>query len=80
MWPAQQPHCVCGRDLGGAIGGAVVDDDDLDTDAFLAERGLERLTQEGLGLIGRDDHRHQRPVPALRVRRAHGATPSAGRL
>ncbi len=60
-------HRVCGgllaqclfRDVGGAVGGAIVDDDDLiarSVDRLLAQR-VQTARQRGCGLIGGNDDR-----------------------
>src|SRR5262249_45576196 len=64
---------------GGPVAGAVVGDEHLERDAFLAERAVERRGQVALGIVAGDDDADARgdrhsgrvvcPAPAIRNRR-----------
>jgi hypothetical protein len=55
----RDPRIAAG-DVGGAVGGAAVDDDDLEIRVRLPSEGLQ-ASADRLGLVpGRDDHAHPR--------------------
>ena len=54
-----------GARVGGAVGRAVVDDDDLDVRIVAGEQGRARSADVGRLVVGGDDHRHRADSTAV---------------